>query len=462
MATYRIGIGTEFKLDGGVGIGTDTVSGGLGDLRVDGTTKTTDLDVTGVSTFTRYAGFSADNIEIDQDRDLSLTGEHGSIGDIVVGVNSTFTVSTGATVDVGTVPSVSIGTHFSFPTGGMEDRPEAVHEGMIRFNEEIGTLEFYNGVEWREFKFNVGASGRGVMMGGSEATPSYVYSTYIEYVTISSKGNAQNFGELTDDYAFGSGCSSETRGLHGGGEAPSASASIGYITIASSGNAIDFGNLTATKVGSDALSSSTRGIWVGGSPNPNANIIDFVEIATTGNAVDFGDVNAAKQTQHASFSSPTRGVWGGGEAPGVTARIRSITIASKGNSTDFGGELISAQRRSNNCGCSNSVRGLVFGGYNNGTITINTIQYITIASNGNAQYFGDLSQARESNGSFASQIRGICSGGRYQPNNLSVNTMEFVEISSTGKAMDFGDLSEPNGKVWHSTCSDYHGGLGGY
>ena len=108
MATYRIGIGTEFKLDGGVGIGTDTVSGGLGDLRVDGTTKTTDLDVTGVSTFTRYAGFSADNIEIDQDRDLSLTGEHGSIGDIVVGVNSTFTVSTGATVDVGTVPTVTV------------------------------------------------------------------------------------------------------------------------------------------------------------------------------------------------------------------------------------------------------------------------------------------------------------------------------------------------------------------
>ena len=38
-----------------------------------------------------------------------------------------------------------------------------------------------------------------------------------------------------------------------------------------------------------------------------------------------------------------------------------------------------------------------------------------------------------SNGSFASQIRGICSGGRYQPNNLSVNTMEFVEISSTSR-----------------------------
>ena len=40
--------------------------------------------------------------------------------------------------------------------------------------------------------------------------------------------------------------------------------------------------------------------------------------------------------------------------------------------------------------------------------------------------------------------------------------MEFVEISSTGKAMEFGELSEPEGKVWHSTCSDSHGGLGGF
>ena len=34
MATYRIGIGTEFKLDGGVGIGTATAPSGLGNLKV--------------------------------------------------------------------------------------------------------------------------------------------------------------------------------------------------------------------------------------------------------------------------------------------------------------------------------------------------------------------------------------------------------------------------------------------
>ena len=121
MASYRIGIGS-FSLaeNGGVGIGTD--SAGLGNLRVEGTFKTTDLDITtGIATFTRYAGFAVDNLEI---KDTSLTGEHSTQGDIVVGLNSTFTVSTGATVTVETVESVSIGTHFSPPTGGTEERPE--------------------------------------------------------------------------------------------------------------------------------------------------------------------------------------------------------------------------------------------------------------------------------------------------------------------------------------------------
>ena len=131
MATYRIGIGS-FSLaeNGGVGIGTD--SAGLGNLKVEGTFKTTDLDTTsGIATFTRYAGFAADSIGISSD--IVLSGEHSNIGDIVVGLNSTFIVSSGATVTVGTVESVSIGTHFSPPTGGTEDRPEAPVEGTVRF-----------------------------------------------------------------------------------------------------------------------------------------------------------------------------------------------------------------------------------------------------------------------------------------------------------------------------------------
>ena len=70
MATYRIGIGSFNLKDGAVGIGTE--SSGLGNLKVEGTYKTTDLDVTGVSTVTRYAGFAADNINVSYREDLSL------------------------------------------------------------------------------------------------------------------------------------------------------------------------------------------------------------------------------------------------------------------------------------------------------------------------------------------------------------------------------------------------------
>ena len=89
MATYRIGIGSFNLKDGAVGIGTETT--GLGNLKVEGTYKVTDLDVTVVSTFTRYAGFAADNINI-ASRDTTLTGEVLTTGDIVVGVNRTFKV----------------------------------------------------------------------------------------------------------------------------------------------------------------------------------------------------------------------------------------------------------------------------------------------------------------------------------------------------------------------------------
>ena len=68
MATYRVGIGSFNLKDGAVGIGTEST--GLGNLKVEGTYKTTDLDVTGVSTFTRYAGFAADNILINVDKSL--------------------------------------------------------------------------------------------------------------------------------------------------------------------------------------------------------------------------------------------------------------------------------------------------------------------------------------------------------------------------------------------------------
>ena len=55
MASYRIGIGSFNLKDGNIGIGTETT--GFGNLKVEGTIKTTDLDV-GISTFTRSVSYT--------------------------------------------------------------------------------------------------------------------------------------------------------------------------------------------------------------------------------------------------------------------------------------------------------------------------------------------------------------------------------------------------------------------
>ncbi len=455
MATYRIGIGTEFKLDSGVGIGTDTVSGGLGDLRVDGTVKTTDLDVTGVSTFTRYAGFAVDNIEIGKDsRDISLTGEHSTRGDIVVGVNSTFTVSAGATVDVGTVPSVSIGTHFSPPTGGMEDRPEVPVEGTVRFNTDVNTLEFYNGVEWRLFTVN-GASGRGVFFGGYVSP---AHQKFVDYINIQSRGNSQDFGQLSAATRLSGGLANSIRGINAGGLNPGYTDTIEYITIASRGDPIDFGNLSSSRITVSGAASNTRGCFCGGyqpSPTKGVNTIDFVEIMTLGNAVDWGDLRYGRYMPGAC-SSPTRGVVVGGEiyspSQANVSYIDYFTIASKGTADNFG------DLGSKGYGCSSgasSTRG-VFGGMETDK---RFIYYITIASTGNSMYFGDLNTPFSScaMGTVSSQTRGIIAGGR---NPANVNTIESVEIATTGNAVDFGDRVIASQQF--GGCSDSHGGLGGY
>ena len=251
MATYRIGIGSFNLKDGAVGIGTE--SSGLGNLKVEGTYKTTDLDVTGVSTFTRYAGFAADNIPVNIDR--TLTGEHSTTGDIVVGVNSTFTVSVGATVDVGTGPSVSIGTHFSPPKGDINDRPEVPVEGTVRFNKDLNTLEFYNGVDWRQFTVS-GTSGRAVIAHGYRYP---YYPDHYDLINIQTTGNATYFGDLTIKRANQSAAASAVRGICAGGETPTAVNTIDYVLIATTGNAMDFGDLSESDWDQSAAVSDCHG-----------------------------------------------------------------------------------------------------------------------------------------------------------------------------------------------------------
>ena len=198
-------------------------------------------------------------------------------------------------------------------------------------------------------------------------------------------------------------------------------------------------------------------ITLGGYTDPaTSNIIDKMTIATTGNAVDFGDVTAGRY-EAAAVGSATRGIASGG-APS-TFTIDYVIFSSGGGGYEFG-ELRTAVRM--NCGASDSVRGLSFGGLkspgSSNNFALDTINYINIASGGTDQDFGSSSLARRAGKATASSTRAVHFIGGYQYGAAATNVIEYVTIQTTGDAIDFGDLTVT--RVYPTSVSNGHGGLG--
>ena len=221
---------------------------------------------------------------------------------------------------------------------------------------------------------------------------------------------------------------------------------IDYVEMTTSGVGVRFGSLTTTNSQSSAFASSTRGINAGGqtsAPGDNqTNIIEFVTIATEGNGTDFGDLDTTHRRLGGSgHSSQTRGIitGGSGDSPGETNVIQYVTIASFGDATNFGDLLNPKDNMMSKNG--SSTRMLICGGrdYTPSSGVTNVIEYITIATTGDSVNFGDLTQARFAGTGCGSATRGIIAGGQTP---TYVNTIDYVTISTTGNAADFGDSSQ--------------------
>ena len=224
------------------------------------------------------------------------------------------------------------------------------------------------------------------------------------------------------------------RGVFAGGS----SNIIDYISIPSTGNATDFGDLLSSQSYQSGFGSTTRGVFAGGS---NTNVIQYITIASTGNATDFGDITVNRQGS-AGASSSTRGLVAGGvmtDSPYFRYNIIDyVTIASVGNAIDFGDMTNTSEGP---MACSSPTRGVFAGGYN-GSSRLTTIDYVTIASAGNATNFGSLTSPTATGAGCSSSTRGIFGGG-YDGNAANgTNVIEYVTIASTGNATDFGDLSD--------------------
>jgi len=237
------------------------------------------------------------------------------------------------------------------------------------------------------------------------------------------------------------------RGVFMGGIFPTPSATniIDYITISTTGNSIDFGDLLTGKRGNAACASSTRGISAGGRQTPSGTIVNeiqYVTISSTGNAQDFGDLTQARESLY-GCSSATRGIFAGGYNPGFSPvttvnTIEYITIASDGvNAQDFG-DLTDVRRDGSSC--ASSTRGIFAGGYKTAPTQLNIIEFITISTLGNAADFGDLISARRLMGAASNSTRGLFAGGG--PEGGIINTIEYTTIATLGNTIDFGDLTQ--------------------
>ena len=234
----------------------------------------------------------------------------------------------------------------------------------------------------------------GVFIGGSNA--SSIRVTDIEYITIASPGNATSFGDITTGTAFNSGISDGTYGLAIGGMHTDGGSwirtdVIEYITISTPGNAADFGDLTVAKYGIATCSDGTYGIAAGGTPSTPSNVIEYVTTATPGNASDFGDLTATTFFS-SGVSDTTYGVIGSLYGATNFNGIDYITIATPGNASDFG-DFITGWLNGGGTGASNGSRGLFHAGHISGTNYRTNVEYVTIASPGNAADFGDLTVA---------------------------------------------------------------------
>ena len=323
-------------------------------------------------------------------------------------------------------------------TGGTEFRGVTTFDTQGYFVPPSGTTE------QRGF-------GRGIIAGTDNG---------IHYITISTLGNSQDFGDLTYSAPYSAGCASHTRGLIAGGfNNPTGNNTINAITISTTGNAINFGDIPQTAIyGMGGCSSSTRGLFAGGfkAPSPNADAgllqINYVTISSLGDAQDFGDLTNGVRYP-AGTSSPTRAVFAGGrDTPSGNKNIISyVTIASTGDATDFGDLTVALYSMG---GTGSATRGFFTGGYNPAGSPQDTIDYLTISSTGNAQDFGNLSLARGGVAASSNPTRATFAGGS---NPSAQNVIDYVEIQSTGNALNFGDLYST--RYAAAGFSNSHGGL---
>jgi hypothetical protein len=214
----------------------------------------------------------------------------------------------------------------------------------------------------------------------------------------------------------------------GGEDASGNTNVIDYIQTRTTGLAVDFGDLTRT-TGETVVNND----WTIATSN-KGNVIDFITMATTGNATDFGD-DKNSVGSGGNWSSNVRGFSGiGTETPDIS----SFVFSTKGNAEEWS-DLSTAGTR-NHSGSSSNTRAVITGTFAGSDPGTDDMLDFSLAHQGIAASFGDLTAVKTYCGGASSGTRGLAAGGNVHPSD-SLGTIDTFNFNTRGNGSDFGDLT---------------------
>ena len=150
-----------------------------------------------------------------------------------------------------------------------------------------------------------------------------------------------------------------------------------------------------------------------------------------------------------AFGNRTRGCYAGGNTPGDNRvnTVDYVTIQSLGNAVDFGDQQVQMYSRG---AMHNSTRGVLSGGY--GTPNDKLMELFTIPTLGNGVDFGELNRGGFGRAGTSSPITGLHASG-----TGGTTDIEKITLATLGNSIDFGDLVES--ATYGRGMSPSHGGM---
>jgi len=367
-------------------------------------------------------------------------------------------------------PNFTFGVNFAGSDSGINPHthtesatePGSPNNGDTWWDSDNDIYKVYMDSKWKDWLGTSAAASffgtRGVIAGGYGSQANSYGADTVQYITITSPGNATDFGDLTRRTYYHASHSDGSRMVIGGGSTGGSYVNnIEYLTIGSAGNGTDFGDMTEARGILAGAGDATRTLFSGGNGTTNtgapsnrteSKTIDYVTTGTAGNATDFGDMSYWRDYLTATADA-TRTVIGGGEdySGGGNSAVNTmdyVTTQTAANAADFG-DLTVARYAMNSGVIANDVRGLFTSGY--ASNYEQTIDYITIQTTGNATDFGDTLQGLLDPATCSDGTTGIIAGGsKGGSGSQDDNTIQKVTIATTGNATDFGDLNAIDGQ----------------